>query len=631
MLKNKHIRILFIALLFHCNIGFAQVDSLTNLIQQTNDAETKVALMLELATELELDSLDYALEILDDAIQLSKKKKMNAALGKSYLTKGKFLGSEGQFVDAIEYFTQASEAFQEAQDTLSAFESKIFIVRTLGLAEKYSESVAITYELLLEADSVELHQFKPMLLNLIGLGHENLEENDIALEYFLKANAAAIEHDVPEVEMWTYNNISSIYRHKKEFDKSEEMMAKALDLAIRIDHKMQIATCYSNLGAGQIQTEKYVEAEANLLKAYAINMEYKHHFSTIKNTWHLGQLYVHTNRPLKAKKYLNESLALAKKMDLQDDICYAYELLYKAERQLRNYETASVIADSLLFCKEEFYNNSLAEQLEVSKSKYENVLLEKENIQQEAAIEKLHIKNSNNRRLLLLTVLAFSLLGMFLLYFFRTRRAKEKLQLEQNYQDQLTEKIEENRKYRASELHDNIGQQLVLMKQMMDSQGSNDESKQMLEATINQVRSISRDEYPYQLKYLGLKTTLEELIDRIENSSSIIVSEGLDNLPELPVEQSLHLFRIVQECFNNTLKYSGAPSVKITLDGNSKQLEFEYQDSGNSFDFEDKLTTSSSLGLKTILDRVRILKGDIKTLPSKSNGNKYKISIPLHE
>lgn len=204
---------------------------------------------------------------------------------------------------------------------------------------------------------------------------------------------------------------------------------------------------------------------------------------------------------------------------------------------------------------------------------------------------------------------------------------KQKLELEREYATRNLRLLEYNRKKLAAELHDDIAQQLVLSIQSMPKGPEGRHANHLIREALKKLRNLSRGQFPYHLEHVGLAKSLEELIDRVEENSEIVISESLTENIHLPVELSLHVYRMIQEFTNNTLKYSGASSVFIGVQEMDGVVTIEYNDNGLSFDFYKKIIKEDSMGLKETLDRMRLLKAEIISLPSVKGGNQYKFKV----
>jgi signal transduction histidine kinase len=88
----------------------------------------------------------------------------------------------------------------------------------------------------------------------------------------------------------------------------------------------------------------------------------------------------------------------------------------------------------------------------------------------------------------------------------------------------------------------------------------------------------------------------------------------------------LHLFRIIQELINNTVKHGKAKYCVLKISPTGKQLNFDYSDNGIGFNKNDK-DSKKGLGMKNIESRVSLLNGN-HHIKSKA-GEGFKIVITL--
>ena len=145
------------------------------------------------------------------------------------------------------------------------------------------------------------------------------------------------------------------------------------------------------------------------------------------------------------------------------------------------------------------------------------------------------------------------------------------------FTQQLIEYQEEERKRVAIELHDSIGQSLIVIRNRalmaLKTPAKTDRLIYQIEEisaaaadSINEVRQISHNLHPYQLEHLGLTTALETMIEAVASTSTIVFEKNIDDLDGvLTKEAEINLYRIVQESVNNILKHSEATRVKISI------------------------------------------------------------------
>ncbi|MEM7084834.1 MAG: histidine kinase [Bacteroidota bacterium] len=223
---------------------------------------------------------------------------------------------------------------------------------------------------------------------------------------------------------------------------------------------------------------------------------------------------------------------------------------------------------------------------------------------------------------LLLTFGAVSLA----LYFLNQALAKRRLQ--EKFSEALIFSQEAERTRIAKELHDSVGQQLTLIKRKTQMEGL-DEITCMTNSALEEVRSISRGLYPTVLKQLGLTECLEQLISDVDESTALCFTSELDLIDAYFSEkESLNFYRFMQESVTNILKHAKATSVVIKIKKLPQKIVIKIADDGIGFD-PIQARRNQSLGLKTIVERIRILKGTINIASKPGQGTIIQTEIPI--
>lgn len=206
------------------------------------------------------------------------------------------------------------------------------------------------------------------------------------------------------------------------------------------------------------------------------------------------------------------------------------------------------------------------------------------------------------------------------------------------YTLQLIASQEAERTRIARELHDSLGQNLLLIKnraqlemakiQLPDSVREELQSiSNLASQAIAEVRQISHDLHPPQLDILGLTRALRALIDNADESSAIVINGKFDSVDDaFPREGATNIYRIVQECLNNILKHSRAKNVRITLEHDVHEVLLKIEDDGCGFKIGD---VSKGIGLKNIAERVRMLGGKLALDSQPYMGTRIEITIPI--
>lgn len=211
--------------------------------------------------------------------------------------------------------------------------------------------------------------------------------------------------------------------------------------------------------------------------------------------------------------------------------------------------------------------------------------------------------------------------------FFGYRRRIENLEAKRTAQEafsrQLMESQEKERQRIAAELHDGLGQDLLIIKNraLLGLKNSADSSRQLGEisetasAAIDEVREIAYNLRPFHLDELGLTKAVESMLDRVSKISTIEFSWQTDSVDGFfPREAEINFYRIVQECVNNIVKHSGATRARVRIECDPDGLRLSVEDDGRGFDtvsMASKRASQSGFGLAGINERVRILGGKL--------------------
>ena len=200
---------------------------------------------------------------------------------------------------------------------------------------------------------------------------------------------------------------------------------------------------------------------------------------------------------------------------------------------------------------------------------------------------------------------------------------------------------EEERKHISREIHDELGQQLTLLKLdlLQMSKKLHPDEKEMIENmkqadqlladTMRSVRKIATQLRPSILDNLGLVSALEWQSREFEKNFGIkCVFESLLNEPQFTTKQSNSLFRIYQEALTNIARHAGATQVDAVLSQEGSRFVLEIRDNGKGFRMED-MADKKTLGLKGMQERALMIDGDFQ-IESKPGGGTYiQISIPI--
>jgi signal transduction histidine kinase len=237
----------------------------------------------------------------------------------------------------------------------------------------------------------------------------------------------------------------------------------------------------------------------------------------------------------------------------------------------------------------------------------------------------------------LLAVLFFLSFGPTV-YYVRVSKLQKEQRMQQQFAEQLIQSQEQERRRIAADLHDGLGQQILIIKNRVELalKSVNDPEKtahQLREislstqSSLNDVRAISHGLRPVHLEQFGLRETLLNLCEQFGQASSLEFVHHIDEIDGLiPAEQEINFYRIVQEGVNNILKHSGATQASFMIRCSGTVITASLWDNGKGFITGN---ISEGLGLTGIRERAKIMGGtcDIKSIPGE--GTTVLITVPM--
>lgn len=225
-------------------------------------------------------------------------------------------------------------------------------------------------------------------------------------------------------------------------------------------------------------------------------------------------------------------------------------------------------------------------------------------------------------------------------YYLRVNQLKRDNERKKRFAEQLIDSQEQERRRIASELHDGLGQQILVMKnraelaqqKVAEPDEITRQLKEIMESakiSIGDVRSISHGLRPIHLEKFGLTEAIENLCDQLQRTSKIEWSYHIANIDGLiPENKEINLYRVIQEATNNIQKHSFAEEASVMIMRSSSQIKVTVWDDGKGFDLKDE-SLKEGLGFSGMYERVETL-GGLITIASKSGeGTTIKIEIPI--
>ncbi len=200
-------------------------------------------------------------------------------------------------------------------------------------------------------------------------------------------------------------------------------------------------------------------------------------------------------------------------------------------------------------------------------------------------------------------------------------------------------KIQEEERQRLSqELHDEFGQSLTAIKVMAVTAAHEkaDTGKitisiiEICDHLMTVVRSMMQQLHPLILTELGLKATLEDLLQHWQNSnaSTAFTLHYDDTVDRIDGTIVIQIFRVIQESLTNIIRHANASQVDISLQirPDTDMLILTIYDDGVGCDLD---SLESGFGLLGMKERIKLLGGEFKIQSKINKGMQIEAQIPL--
>lgn len=192
----------------------------------------------------------------------------------------------------------------------------------------------------------------------------------------------------------------------------------------------------------------------------------------------------------------------------------------------------------------------------------------------------------------------------------------------------------------AREIHDELGQQMTVLKMDMswlkrkltnvspEANEKIDDLLSMINQTIATVRRIASELRPGVLDHLGLTAAIDWQLKELEKRLNIKTEFVSENVPGmLPEKIKTGVFRILQESLTNVARHANATIVEASLKFENKKLRLQVTDNGNGFDIEK--ANHKTLGILGMKERAAAMNGVyiIESNPGKGTTVKVEVEV----
>jgi len=476
----------------------------------------------------------------------------------------------------------------------------------------------------------------------LGLTFMSIGQFDTADEYHKKALDFINKiPDMQSVHLITYLNLVSNYCYKPDSKSAKVYLDRANNILLKFKDSQHLSNYYYQESMYYTTREEYDMALLSLEKGIELAKEKKQFkllhmlYFRVYNVFLMQKDYLKARNQL--EQILNENILSKEPVNRKitfSQLAAVNEVLGDYKQAFNWMKKASVLSDSLQQQKILEKMNEL-EIIHKSSEKQEQI----KKLEREKSESALINKNKNLRITILAVALLLSLIIAFLIYLTYKKQQKINKQINLNHKQELLY-IEKERKYEATQailqgeeqerqriaqdLHDSMGGMLANIKMTVSTMNLDKAAEigRKIDATILEMRRISRNLMPETLKNLGLEIALRELCESMSQKNFTIQFEAYNLAENITFQTQLALYRITQEAISNVIKYAQADIVIVQISQNEDTLILTIEDDGIGF---EKSEIAYGLGLKNIENRTRLINGSFDIVTEKGNGTTLNI------
>ena len=607
-----------------CSTAHAQtaiIDSLHKKVYAAKNDKQKLEALIALCEQyqsLQRDSLDlYAPEVSTLAAKSNNKKykSLAALVNSNWYQRWGWADSALAFLEPEFKNNPVDNA--DTRDIY--FKISRAKAMSLGSKSRMAEALEVLYKMLPEAEKYKDTLNIGLACNTIGSITIARQQPKEAIAWMQRAiDIAGKGNRFEQVLAPSYLNLANAYVLLGKPDSAEYYIHLGLPLCQKIQNLYYTATALRIQANIYKNAKKYTAAEKAFLEMIAIRQKINPYNFFVEDNLQLADFYATSGQIDKAIAICEENLY---KGDLHNagnegsrtfnndpkirmDYLEVLAQYYKQADKLTNYQAT---LEELVATKDSFYASNSAEAIAELQTKYDVQKKENTILQQ-----KYDLQHQNF--VLYALVLATAILLIAGVILFRNYRRKQRQKMdammieEKKQSEEAVKKAEEKERVRiASDLHDNLGAYAAALASnisYMDIPATDEKNQNALaELAGNSNAIISQlNDTIWVLKKDALNLTA--ISDRIKNfiakinksypDVQIEVSENIITDHLLPPSQAFHLYSIIQEAINNSLKHSkgnailvtfiSAGSWKVTIEDNGKngmQASEKTKTSGN--------------------------------------------------
>ena len=550
--------------------------------------------------------------------------------------------------DSAYYFHQKSEKLYRVINNEERIGIELFKKAYILFFEgNFIESEAQVSKALLYLKNSKDAEMLFTAYSLLGLNFEKLEEYKEALKYqFIARNLLNdIEGFNSNLEKkYLYNiessiNISNIYEKTNQYEQSIQVLKSLLTPELKKKSLSNYIFVLGNLGYSEMKSGITIGTDNYFKEALSLSKENDFKNNIVYQLKNLGEYYSIIKDSARSISYLKQSLQLAEKLKMGEEIKKSLQLLSQIDKQ-----NAAVYNKRYIVI-----SDSLTKAQRINRNKYARIEYETSVVEDENKI----LSTKNTYIIIAFVFFSFILIVIIIYRYINSKKLKIAMLLKQQKADEeVFELLKENQikmnlaivaeQNRISrELHDGVLNKLYGTRMKLGILNESDEEEikakrltyvDMLQEIEKEIRDISHDLPSNILKgtfnYINLLNSLINEQNELKTTNFLFKVDSTIAWENITGLVKITIYRIVQEALQNVIKHANTKEcrIEITNVGN-KELYLSIEDNGVGFDVNK--IENEGIGLKNIKERAEILNSKLILTSELGKGTKIEVVFTI--
>ncbi len=290
------------------------------------------------AFELKDVDPDSSLWLARQALQLSKRSHLDAAIAQNSFTIAEICFEKGEYQEANSFLVESVEIYKSLDDAAN-----------LG-----------------------------KVLNLKGMIFQKNDRPDMSRINFLLALEEFESVNDQQGIAESFANLGHLYEKSGDYDSALYYNFKAREIYTTLQDSVGLARVYDNIGSVYEDKEEYISARTNFEQAFAINQKLGNYYGALINQNNIADTYRKTDHYLKALAIYTDLLTTAKKQNQTYQIKSAYRDISRTYFFLGDYSTGYRYLDSCYVLADQLAKQEIVRGVEETRSVYSLDQKEKE-------------------------------------------------------------------------------------------------------------------------------------------------------------------------------------------------------------------------------------------------------------